>query len=69
MKPVVTSVREQNTLGKNGQIQKSIILTYTVGPHGPFTLITTAADIANKTAQKQMQDFANTLATLPISTS
>lgn len=63
--PTIVNVREQNALGSNGRVQKAIVITYKVGEHGPFTLVTNAGDIASGAAQTQMTQFANTLATLP----
>ena len=61
----VVGVREQNTLNRAGQIQKALVLTYNVGTQGPFTLITTQADLQSGAAQTAMQNFANTLQLLP----
>lgn len=66
MQPRVTSVREQNSLGTNAQVVKVIVLTYYVGTYGPFTLITSQAEISSGAAVQRMQDFANTLGTLPV---
>jgi hypothetical protein len=63
--PTTVNVREQNALGPNGRVQKAIVITYKVGDHGPFTLVTNQADIASGKAQQQMNAFAATLATLP----
>ncbi len=61
----VTNVREQNTLGQNGQIQKVVVLSYMVDTQGPFTLITNQTDLQSGAAQQAMQNFANTLGLLP----
>lgn len=66
MNPKVTNITEQNILGANGQIAKSIILTYKVGNFGPFTLVTTQTDIQNGTAANQMQAIANSYQALPL---
>ncbi|MFZ1009331.1 MAG: hypothetical protein WAN65_20990 [Candidatus Sulfotelmatobacter sp.] len=68
MQPKVTNVREQNSLGANGKITKVIVLTYTVGAYGPFTLTTNAQELSSGAATAAMQNFANTLATLPAAT-
>jgi hypothetical protein len=65
MNPKVVNVREQNTIGQNGQIIKAVVLTYMVGTQGPFTLITNQADLQSGAAATAMQNFANTLALLP----
>lgn len=65
MQPRVTNVREQNTLGNNGQITRIVVVTYMVGTFGPFTLYTNQADLQTGKAQQEMQTFANTLGTLP----
>ena len=62
--PRVTKVQEQNTLDNRMQVVKSIVLTYFVGPHGPFKLVTNQADIQSGVANTAMQNFANTLNTL-----
>lgn len=66
MNPVVTKVTQQNTLGPGGQIMPSIVITYTVGTHGPFTLVTNQNEIAQGIAKQKMQTFAAQLATLPM---
>jgi hypothetical protein len=66
MQPRVTNVREQQTLGPNGQISKILVLTYYVGTYGPFTLQTTQTDLQSGAATLEMQAFANTLSTLPV---
>lgn len=68
MNPIVTKVTQQNTLNAAGQIVHSIVLTYTVGPHGPFTLVTTGTEIANGQAKAKLQAFATSLSTLPLQT-
>lgn len=65
MQPTITGISERNTLGKNLIVTKQVVLTYTVGPYGPFTLITNQVDLNNGTATRQMQEFANTLSVLP----
>lgn len=65
MNPIVISVTERNTLDQRNQVVRSVVVTYKVGNFGPFTLITSAGDIANGTANQQMQAFANTLTQLP----
>jgi hypothetical protein len=69
LQPLVTNVAEKNTLGANRQLQKSIVLTYMVGSFGPFTLVTTQADLQSGVAAASMQQFANTLNALPQQTS
>lgn len=66
MEPRVTNVTERNVLGQNQQVMKAIVLTYYVGPHGPFTLITNQADLNSGAARLAMQQFAHTLNTLPL---
>ena len=61
----VVGVREQNTIGANGQIQKAVVLTYTVGTQGPFSLVTNQQDLQSGAAAQAMQNFANTLGLLP----
>lgn len=65
MTPKVVSVREQNSIGQNGQVQKVVVLTYMVGTHGPFTLITNQTDLQSGAAAQAMQNFANTINLLP----
>jgi len=65
MQPVVLNVSERRTLSARGAIQSAIVLTYQVGPFGPFTLVTSQEEIANGTAAQKMQAFAASLATLP----
>lgn len=62
--PVIVSATEQNTIGPNRQIVKAVVLRYTVGDYGPFTLVTTQADIQSGVAMQSMQTFANSLALL-----
>lgn len=64
-KVVVTGVSEQNTIGPDRKTIKAVILRYTVDGDGPFTLVTTQADIAAGVANTSMQTFANALGTLP----
>lgn len=66
MNPVVQKISQQNSLSAGGQIVPSIVISYTVGSHGPFTLVTTQADISSGKAKQQMQAFATSLATLPM---
>jgi hypothetical protein len=61
----VIGVREQQTLNQAGQIVKTIVLTYKVGNQGPFTLLTTQQDINSGAAALAMQNFANSIGTLP----
>lgn len=63
--PKIETVSERSVLGPNRTVQKAIVITYTVGAHGPFTLTTNQADINSGAARQQMQDFANSLALLP----
>lgn len=65
MTPKVVNVREQNSLGANGQVVRVVVLTYMVGTQGPFTLITNQNDLQSGAAATAMQNFANTLALLP----
>lgn len=65
MQPKVTNIREQNALGANGQLTKVLVVTYYVGPHGPFTLTTNQADISSGAAALAMQQFAQSLLNLP----
>lgn len=65
MSPEVISINERKILQPNRTIATGLVITYRVGPHGPFTLQTTQEDIASGKAQQAMQNFANTLATLP----
>jgi hypothetical protein len=65
MNPKVISVKEGRALAANGQPQKVIILTYTVGTLGPFTLTTNEADISSGKAQQAMVAFARTIGNLP----
>lgn len=69
MNPTVTGVSERNVLAPNGIVSKQIVLTYKVGTYGPFTLITSQADIASGKALQDMQQVASSLATLPTVTS
>lgn len=63
--PMVVSVTEQNTIGPDRKLVKAVVLRYTVDGDGPFTLVTTQADIASGVAKAAMQTFANSLANLP----
>lgn len=65
MQPRVTNVREQQSLGPNGQITKILVVTYFVGAYGPFTLNTNQVELQNGVANAAMQAFANTLSALP----
>ncbi len=67
MNPRVTNVGEQNVLGADGKVAKAIKITYYVGDHGPFTLLTNQQDLNSGAALQAMRNFANTLATLPTS--
>ena len=67
MNPRVTNVAEQNVLGPDNRVTKAIKITYYVGEHGPFTLLTNQQDLNSGAARQAMQNFANTLATLPTS--
>lgn len=69
MNPTVINVSERNVLAPNGVVSKAVALTYKVGTYGPFTLVTTQADIASGKAAQEMQQFAASLATLPTATS
>lgn len=69
MNPTVTAVTERNVLQPNGIVSKAVVLTYKVGTYGPFTLITSQADIASGKAVQDMQAVASSLATLPTATS
>lgn len=65
MEPKVISVSERKILGPNQQIMNALVVTYTVGSYGPFTLTTNAIDLGNGNALSAMRQFAATLATLP----
>lgn len=67
MNPRVTNVTEKTVLGPNATVTKAIQLTYYVGDYGPFTLVTNQADINSGAARQAMQNFANSLTTLPTS--
>lgn len=64
----VISTKEVKSLNASKQVISAVQLTYMVGQLGPFTLVTTWADIQNGNAQQQMQQRATALATLSTST-
>ena len=66
MTPNTIGVRETNVAGKDGRLQRAIIITYMVGAYGPFTLQTTQQEIDSGAAQAALQKFAATLGTLPV---
>jgi len=66
MNPQVIGVQEARAIDAVGRPTKSIVVTYKVGPYGPFTLNTTQIDLQSGAAMQQMQAFAATLANLPI---
>ena len=67
MNPKVIDVKESRAIDAAGRISTVIVMTYTVGTYGPFSLVTNATDISNGQAMVKMQAFANTLGQLPTS--
>lgn len=65
MIPQVISVKEGRGLSAANQIFKVIIVSYTVGPYGPFTWQGTQSDFDGGKAMLAMQAMAARLATLP----
>lgn len=65
MNPKVIAVTEGRAVAAGGRTSKIVIVQYTVGPFGPFTLDTTEADLSSGVALQKMQDFARTLGNLP----
>jgi hypothetical protein len=62
----VLNISERSQIGPTGQITQVLVVRYMVGSTGPFTLITSSADIGSGAALQQMQAFAAQLGTLPI---
>lgn len=65
MVPKVISIKQQRALDPGGAVRMVIAVDYTVGTFGPFTLLTTWADLQSGAAQLQMQQAAATLNALP----
>ena len=63
--PRVTNVSERSTLDNRNVVTKAIVLTYYVGQHGPFTLVTSQMEIDSGAAAAKMQAFASSIAMLP----
>lgn len=66
MDPTIIGVKEAVRLSPAGQPVTVLIVTYTVGAFGPFTLQTNAADLQSGEALRQMRQFAASLASLPL---
>lgn len=58
-------MKETTSLDRGGHLVKKLNVTYMVGSLGPFTLVTTQADLQSGAALQEMQKFAVTLGTLP----
>jgi len=65
MNPQVIAVQEARKIDALGRPTKAIVVTYKVGPYGPFTLETNQIDLQSGAAMQQMQAFAATLGNLP----
>jgi hypothetical protein len=61
----VTKVSETDGLDANGRLQKMIVVTYTVGEHGPFTAQFTKDEFAAGAVQGKLNEFAQNLLLLP----
>lgn len=58
-KPKVTVIREQNTFNTAGTLQKSYIVSFDVGTHGPFTVTVPGDQFNAANVQKRMQEVAD----------
>jgi hypothetical protein len=65
MNPQVTNVKSQNVLSANGKITTGLAVTWSLGPHGPFTLITNQTDLANGKALQEINALAAAINALP----
>lgn len=66
MNPKVIAVKEGRAIDAAGRVATVLNVSYTVGSFGPFTLVTSAGDLANGNAMRQMQQFAASLGQLPV---
>lgn len=65
MTPKIIAVKEQRALDPGGAVRMVLAVSYVVGNNGPFTLLTTWADLQSGAALQQMQQAAATLSALP----
>jgi hypothetical protein len=65
MNPKIVSVKESRALAANGAVQTVLNMQWTAGTFGPFTLITTWADLNNGAAMQTIQLAAAKLQALP----
>lgn len=64
-KPSVQSIRQQNTITATGETQRNFLVTYVIGPHGPFSFEIPADQWSVAEVVKRMDDMAATINALP----
>lgn len=56
--PTLQHVTQTNVFETNGTIQRTFVVTFTVGPHGPFTIQIPANDFNAQHVKEAMQKVA-----------
>lgn len=59
--PKVAKVQEQPMLQPDGTVVNTVVVSYTIGAHGPFTASFVAKDFTADAARKVMSERAQTL--------
>lgn len=65
MVPKIIGISEGRAIDPAGRVSKVIVVQYTVGTFGPFTLETSEVELSNGVALGKMQALANSLGNLP----
>jgi hypothetical protein len=63
--PQITNVKSTQVLGADKRITSGLAITWSLGPHGPFTLITNQADVASGKALQTINAQAAAILALP----
>lgn len=58
----ITRIAQNTFIDQSGNLQRQVIVSYMVGPHGPFTESFTAAGFTVEAATAQIQKSAATVA-------
>jgi hypothetical protein len=61
----ITKISEESSIGANGQMVRQVVITFTVGTHGPFTERLDRANFDPAAARQAVTDFATKLGMLP----
>lgn len=61
----IVKVTEERPIGPEGKVMPEVVLTFTVGTHGPFTERGTKAEFDSGVLAQRVTTFVQKLANLP----